>query len=131
LLFEDRTILINSYNIETILAEKIETILRRGKFNSRMKDFYDIYYFLTKLRNEINIEILKKAIKNTFIKRGSIDYLSDYEKIINSIINDDRMKKIWKIYCGKYKYVNDININKILDILMKFIKELDLMVIVG
>ena len=56
LLFEDRSILINSYNIETILAEKIETVLRRGKYNSRMKDYYDIYFFLTKLRNEIDIE---------------------------------------------------------------------------
>ena len=43
LLFENRSILINSYNIETILAEKIETVLRRGKYNSRMKDYYDIY----------------------------------------------------------------------------------------
>lgn len=48
LLFENRSILINSYNIETILTEKIETVLRRGKYNSRMKDYYDIYLFLTK-----------------------------------------------------------------------------------
>lgn len=69
LLFEDRSILINSYNIETILAEKIETVLRRGKYNSRMKDYYDIYFFLTKLKNEIDINILKDAINNTFTKR--------------------------------------------------------------
>ena len=64
LLFEDRSILINSYNIETILAEKIETVLRRGKYNSRMKDYYDIYFFLTKLKNEINVAVLKDAIDN-------------------------------------------------------------------
>ena len=80
LLFEDKTILINSYNIETILSEKIETILRRGKFNSRMKDFYDVYFFLNNLKNEIDTNILKEAIKNTFTKRDSFDYLSDYEK---------------------------------------------------
>ena len=50
LIFEDRTIKISSYNIKIILAEKIETLLRRETFNSRIKNFYDIYYFLTKLR---------------------------------------------------------------------------------
>ena len=69
LLFESRSILINSYSIETILAKKIETVLRRGKYNSRMKDYYDIYFFLTKLRNEIDVNILKDAIDNTFTKR--------------------------------------------------------------
>ena len=92
LLFEDRSILINSYNIETLLAEKIETVLRRGKYNSRMKDYYDIYFFLTKLRNEININILKDAIYNTFTKRDSFEYLNDYSEIIKSIIDSDRIK---------------------------------------
>ena len=64
-LFEDKKILIDTYNIETILAEKIETILRRGKFNVRMKDYYDVYFFLTKLKSEIDLSILKKAINNT------------------------------------------------------------------
>lgn len=53
-IFENKKIYIESYNIETILAEKIETILRRGKYNTRMKDYYDIYFFLIKLRNEID-----------------------------------------------------------------------------
>lgn len=59
-IFENKKIYIDTYNIETILSEKIEAILRRGKYNARMKDYYDVYFFLTKLKNDINLEI--KAI---------------------------------------------------------------------
>ena len=126
LIFEDRTIIISSYNIETILAEKIETVLRRGAFNSRMKDFYDIYYFLTKLRKEIDINILKEAVNHTFTKRNSFEYLNDYEQIIDSIIGNERLEKLWNIYSNKYKYANGININEILNLLKDIIKKLNL-----
>ena len=129
LIFEDRTIMISSYNIETIFAEKIETVLRRGLFNSRMKDFYDIYYFLTKLRKEIYINILKAAVDNTFTKRDSFEYLNDYEQIIDSIIGNERLEKLWDIYRNKYKYANGIDINEILNLLKVIIKELDLEVV--
>lgn len=121
--------MISSYNIETILAEKIETVLRRGVFNSRMKDFYDIYYFLTKLRKEIDINILKEAVDNTFTKRDSFEYLNDYEQIIDSIIGNERLEKLWDIYSNKYKYADGIDINKILNLLKDIIKELDLEVV--
>ena len=126
LIFENRTIIISSYNIETILAEKIETVLRRGVFNSRMKDFYDIYYFLTKLRKEIDIKNKKKAVNNTFTKRNSVEYLNDYEQIINSIVGNERLEKLWNIYSNKYKYANGININEILFLLKNIIKELEI-----
>ena len=126
LLFEDKTILINSYNIETILSEKIETILRRGKFNSRMKDFYDVYFLLNNLKKEIDTNILKEAINNTFTKRNSFEYLNDYKSIIFSIKNSERIKKIWQTYSIKYRYANNISIEKTLDLLIKLIKELDM-----
>lgn len=126
LIFEDRTIMISSYNIETILAEKIETVLRRGVFNSRMKDFYDIYYFLTKLRKDIDINVLKEAMDNTFTKRNSFEYLKDYEQIIDSIIGNERIEKLWNIYSNKYKYASGIDITEILNILKDIIKELNL-----
>lgn len=126
LLFEDKSILINSYNIETILAEKIETVLRRGKYNSRMKDYYDIYFFLTKLRNAININILKDAINNTFTKRDSFEYLNDYREIIKSIIDSDRIKTNWKSYSKKNSYANNLEVDQIMLLLNDFIKELNL-----
>lgn len=126
LLFEDRSILINSYNIETILAEKIETVLRRGKYNSRMKDYYDIYFFLTKLKNEIDVNILKDAIDNTFTKRDSFEYLNDYSEIIKSIIDSDRIKTNWNSYSKKNSYANNLEVDQIMFLLNDFIKELNL-----
>lgn len=126
LLFEDKTILINSYNVPTILSEKIETILRRGKFNSRMKDYYDIYLFLNNMKNEIDINILKEAMKNTFTKRDSFDYLNDYEEILISIKNSETINKLWQTYSNKYKYANNIKIGDILDLLLKLIKKIDI-----
>ena len=126
LLFEDRSILINSYNIETILAEKIETVLRRGKYNSRMKDYYDIYFFLTKLKNEINVVVLKDAIDNTFTKRQSFEFLKDYNKIIKLIIDSDRIKSLWNSYAKKNSYAKDIKVDQIMVLLNDFIKELNL-----
>lgn len=117
LIFEDRTIMITSYNIETVL--------RRGVFNSRMKDFYDIYYFLTKLRKDIDINILKEAVDNTFTKRNSFEYLNDYEQIINSIIGNERIEKLWNIYSNKYKYSNGIDITEILNLLKDIINEVE------
>ena len=125
LIFEDRTIMITSYNIETILAEKIETVLWRGVFNSRMKDFYDICYFLTKLRKDIDINILKEAVDNTFTKRNLFEYLNDYEQIINSIIGNERIEKLWNIYSNKYKYSNGIDITEILNLLKDIINEVE------
>lgn len=126
LLFEDKTILINSYNVPTILSEKIETILRHGKFNSRMKDYYDIYLFLNNMKNEIDINILKEAMKNTFTKRDSFDYLNDYEEILISIKNSETINKLWQTYSNKYKYANNIKIGDILDLLLKLIKKIDI-----
>lgn len=129
LMFEDRFILISSYNVESIVSEKIETILRRGKFNSRMKDYYDIYYFLTNLKNDININLLKEAINNTFTKRESFDYLKDYKQIIDSISNSERMKKQWQVYSNKYKYAKDIEFSKILNLLEEILNILELEIV--
>lgn len=126
LLFEDRSILINSYNIETILAEKIETVLRRGKYNSRMKDYYDIYFFLTKLKGDIDTNILKLAIENTFTKRESFEYLNDYKDIIQSIIDSERIKSLWNSYSKKNSYAKSIAVDQILILLKGFIKKLNL-----
>ena len=129
LIFENKNILINSYNYETIISEKIETILRRGSFNSRMKDYYDIYYFLKYLKNDIDIEVLKKAINNTFNKRESFNYLNDYIDILNSISNSDKINKLWITYSNKYMYARDIEFNDIIGLLKEFLDQLELNIV--
>lgn len=120
-LFENKKILIDTYNIETILAEKIETILTRGIYNSRMKDYYDIYFFLTELKNEIDEDTMKKALKNTAIQRNSLNNLKDYKLILSNLINQERIHKNWNSYKNKTKYAKDIEFDNIIKVLLNFL----------
>ena len=120
-LFENKKILIDTYNIETILAEKIEIVLTRGIYNSRMKDYYDIYFFLTELKNEIDEDIMKKALKNTVIQRNSLDSLKDYKIILSNLIEQERIHKNWNSYKNKTKYAKDIEFDNIIKILLNFL----------
>ena len=128
-LFEDKKILIYTYNVETIISEKIETILRRGQYNSRMKDYYDIHMFLSKFKDNIDIDILKSSIKHTFNKRESFDYLKDYAQILDGIVSYDRIVNLWNIYAKKNKYANNIKFEEIINELKEFISKLDIEVV--
>ena len=122
-LFENKKIYVDSYNIETILAEKIETILRRGKYNARMKDYYDIYFFLNKLNAEINIDILRQALENTIMQRDSFEYMKDYNKILDELLTNDRIHKNWNSYRSKTKYAENIDFDDIISILIAFLND--------
>lgn len=122
-LFENKKIYIESYNIESILAEKIETILRRGKYNARMKDYYDIYFFLSKLKFEINVNIFKQALENTIMQRDSSEYLKDYQKILEELLTNDRIHKNWNSYSSKTKYAENIDFDDIIEILVTFLND--------
>lgn len=128
-LFEDKKILIYTYNVETIISEKIETILRRGQYNSRMKDYYDIHMFLSKFKDNIDIDILRLSIKHTFNKRESFDYLKDYAQILDGIVSYDRIVNLWNIYAKKNKYANNIKFEEIINELKEFISNLDIEVV--
>ena len=122
-LFENKKIYIESYNIESILAEKIETILRRGKYNARMKDYYDIYFFLSKLKSEINVNIFRQALEHTIMQRGSSKYLDDYYKILDELLINDRIHKNWNSYSAKTKYAEHIEFDDIIGILVAFLND--------
>ena len=111
---------------ETIISEKIETILRRGQYNSRMKDYYDVHMFLNEFKDNIDIKNLKLSIKNTFDKRESLDYLKDYEQILDSISSYDRIVSLWNGYVKKNKYANDIKFEEIIKEIKEFISSLDI-----
>lgn len=83
LLLEDRSISVLAYNLETVLAEKLETVISRGDQNTRPRDYYDVY-ILKKLQYEnFDIEALRQAIAATSQKRGSYDVLANYKDIMN------------------------------------------------
>ena len=120
-IFDNKKINIGTYNIETILSEKIETILRRGKYNTRMKDYYDVYFFLMKLKKDINIKIFKQALNNTLRKREAFDYYNDYKQILNGLTNDERINNYWNTYKKKTKYAQNIEFNEIIKALEEFL----------
>ena len=124
-IFDNKKIYIGTYNIETILSEKVETILRRGKYNTRMKDYYDVYFFLTKLKNEINLEIFKQALNNTLRKREAFDYYNDYKQILDLIAEDDRITNYWNTYKKKNKYAGNIEFKEIVKILKEFLDSIN------
>lgn len=107
-LFDDETINIMTYNYETIIAEKFETIIFRNIDNTRMKDYYDLYMFVNLKWNEINKDILRKAIINTSKKRNTENYIEDANSYIEMIQEDDRLKSLWNSYVSNYEYAKDI-----------------------
>ena len=125
-LFEDKTINIYSYNIETLLAEKIETVLRRTLYNGRMKDFYDIYIFLTEFKDDINISNFKKAFRNTLINRDSLSNLEDYDQIFDAMEQYETLENSWKKYTQNNKYAENIEFHEIIELLRDFLEELDI-----
>lgn len=107
-----------AYNIETVLAEKIETILSRLELNGRMRDFYDIYLIYTKDWDNVNLEYLKKATENTFSKRK---YIGNPLLALDVIKNSNILKERWKKYQKRYEYARDIVFDEILICLEKII----------
>lgn len=107
-LFDDEAINIMTYNYETIIAEKFETIIFRNIDNTRMKDYYDLYMFVNLKWSEINKDILRKAIINTSKKRNTENYIEDANSYIEMIQEDDRLKSLWNSYVSNYEYAKDI-----------------------
>ena len=105
LMFEDRTIPIMTYPIETVLAEKLETVISRSITNTRMRDFYDIHILL-KSQN-INADILALALERTAKKRGNFSLLENAESVLNIVKSDEDMKRLWNIYQKKFKYAGE------------------------
>lgn len=88
-ILENENISLYTYNYETIIAEKLETILKRNTANSRMKDYYDLYYFVTFKWNDIDLITLKTAIKTTFKHRNSEICLENFNTIIENVFEDE------------------------------------------
>ena len=108
LMLEERSIKLWSYNLETIFAEKLQTILARGILNTRMRDFYDVYTLMLRNEERINHEILKQAFEATCNKRNTTDIIASGMQILDIIINDDRLNNLWNSYQQKYLYARDI-----------------------
>ena len=109
LLLEDRSISLWSYNLETILAEKLQTVLTRGILNTRMRDFYDIRMLLDTYEDKVNKVVLKDAFAATCNKRGTDHLQEQAEEIIKIIEANEQLQVLWRAYQKKYSYAADID----------------------
>jgi predicted nucleotidyltransferase component of viral defense system len=120
--FEDKLIEVWAYNLETILAEKVETILRRSVLNTRPRDFYDVYIIMKTQRQAISRNIFTAALKATSEKRGSLAALQDKEKIFRKIQTDAIMKQRWERYCKENYYAKGIEFDEVVGVLIDIVK---------
>lgn len=120
MLFGDKELKIITYNIETIIAEKLQTLVSRGTFNGRMKDYYDLYYLLTFKKDNIAKENLNMAIERTFEKRDTDTNL--IVPIIEEIEKSEFTRKMWDNYANKHKYAKDIEFKEIINTIKSEIK---------
>jgi predicted nucleotidyltransferase component of viral defense system len=109
LLFEDRAISMMTYNLETILAEKLETILSRNIANTRPRDFYDIYILYSLRWGDCDLSLLRSALERTATKRGSLPLLTDYQAIVINVRDNPRMHAFWTNYQKNFDYAKDIS----------------------
>jgi len=113
MMFEERNLKLMTYNIETIIAEKFQTIISRSILNSRMKDYYDLYYLLK--NKEFSYKNLKEAINKTFSKRDT--EIKNIDNVISEIEKSDFVKDLWSNYAKKHIYAENIKFKDIINVI--------------
>ena len=108
-----------AYSLETLIAEKYETIIKRNITTTRLRDFYDIYMIFKLKNDKINVNNLKQAIWETAKNRNSTEEILESKEILEDIKNDEYLNKQWNIYKNENKYVDNIQFSEILELLNK------------
>ena len=125
LMLEDRSIHVRAYNLSTILAEKLETVVSRGDQNTRPRDYYDIL-ILTKLQaDNIKIEDLYTALQATSLKRGSTALMQQYPRIMNEVRHSLIMKQQWNDYRKEFDYAAKIEFEETCDAVVSILDRLE------
>lgn len=111
-----------AYNIETVLAEKIETILRRSMFNTRPRDFYDAYILIT--TQNFDKATFTEALDKTIEHRGTRDQINDFASTMEVISESADLQKMWKNYQSQFSYAKDISFKDTCDAIKELISEI-------
>ena len=106
LMFEDRSISIWTYNLETLLGEKLETIMARETANTRMRDFYDIHILMS--QKTVDYKLLKAAFLATSEKRATTALVSRFDAILEAVRTDKTMESLWEKYQKENFFVGDL-----------------------
>ena len=108
-MFQNESIRVLAYPLETILAEKYESVIKRNIATTRMRDFYDLYNLYNLRKEEIDFDILKQAIISTSNRRESLSLIKEAMEIIEDIKEDYYLKELWKVYLADNLYVGDLD----------------------
>ena len=108
LMMEERTIQVLAYNLETILAEKLETVISRGNQNTRPRDYYDIFILTGLQEKNIDMDSLSLAIDNTAKKRATTEIIKNYKSIMETVKTSDVMTQRWNDYRKDFDYAHGI-----------------------
>ncbi len=122
MIFNEGTIRVWAYNIETVLAEKVETILQRSELNTRPRDFYDIYILVN--TQDFDKSVFIEALRKTVEHRNTIHIFVDIKNRINTIETSEILKERWIKYTRNYPYAKDISYKDTINALKKLIKQL-------
>ncbi len=117
-LFSDKQIKIWAYNLETILAEKVETILRRSVLNTRPRDFYDVYILVKTQHQEIKAKTFAAALNATSERRGSVHAVQEKDRILEIIRTDPTMRQRWSRYCKDNEYARGIDFDAVIGVMI-------------
>ena len=122
MMFDDERINIWSYNLETMLAEKLETVIARSTLNTRMRDFYDIHILWSEKANMINIETLRRAIINVARKRETLELFDTMDEILDDIVESDYLRNNWNNYRKGSYYIGDLEWAEVLKTTVNILK---------
>lgn len=117
---DDKSYELWAYNIETVMAEKLETILRRGIFNTRPRDFYDAYILTT--TQKFDITVFEDALKATANHRGTTNQIADVPSILHNIEESPELKTMWDKYRKQFFYAKNITYEQIMDSIKALLK---------
>ena len=123
-IFSNSLFEICAYNIETILAEKIQTVYQRGIFNSRSKDFYDIYILYHLKKEEIDFEHLKEACQNTFKHRYTDFNIDSILNVLTGLKVEKDLKIRWSSYQKRFRYAEEISFDEAVNAVIEVVKNI-------
>ena len=126
MMFEEKEVPVMAYSLETILAEKYETIIRRNIGNTRARDFYDLYVLFKSRKCEIRQEELQQAVENTAFKRGSMAKMKEYLEICKEIKDEPELRRLWSNYVEENIYVQNISFEEVISNVMEVGKYISL-----
>lgn len=109
LMLQNRSIDVLAYNLETVLAEKLETVISRAYTNTRMRDFYDIHILQTIYGDSLQIEHLRNALMATAKKRETLRYIRDGKTVVEGVATNQAMEKLWGNYCKMFPYAKGLS----------------------